>query len=67
MSKDNPWDTGHKLGHEFRKHQQSARDRDIDRDQFLDEHNNPDNFRPELPNSNRGHRGEDMTDTYFGP
>jgi predicted ribonuclease toxin of YeeF-YezG toxin-antitoxin module len=67
MSKDKAWDMGHKPGHEFRKHQKSAANRGIDRKQFLDEHNNPSNYRPELPSSNRSHAVEDMTDIYFGP
>jgi predicted ribonuclease toxin of YeeF-YezG toxin-antitoxin module len=67
MSPDEPWDMGHKPGYEFRKHQASARERGIPRDQFLDEHNDPSHYRPELPSSNRGHDGEDMTDNYFGP
>jgi uncharacterized Zn-binding protein involved in type VI secretion len=67
MSKDEPWDMGHKEGYEFRKHQRSAAERGIDRKTFLDEHNNPQHYRPELPSSNRSHAGEDLTDTYFGP
>ncbi|MFI8709573.1 HNH/ENDO VII family nuclease [Bacillus sp. NPDC077411] len=66
MYKDEPWDMGHKPGYEFRKHQKSAEERGITRKQFLDEHNNPDHFRPELPSSNRGHKGKDLTDNYFG-
>ena len=57
---------GHKPGFEFRKHQQSAKDRQINRKQFLNEYNNPSHYRPELPSSNRSHRGEDKTDQYFG-
>lgn len=41
-------------------------ERGITRKQFLDEHNNPDHYRPELPSSNRSHKGEDLTDDYFG-
>jgi hypothetical protein len=67
MDKNEAWDMGHKPGHEFRKHQQSAQDRNINRKQFLDEYNNPDSYRPELPSSNRSHAGEDVTDNYFGP
>ncbi|MDG4789344.1 HNH/ENDO VII family nuclease [Micromonospora sp. WMMD1102] len=61
------WDMGHKPGYEFRKHQASARRRRISRKEFLDEHNNPDHYRPELPSSNRGRAGEDRTDDYLGP
>ncbi|WP_282606546.1 HNH/ENDO VII family nuclease [Pelagibius sp. Alg239-R121] len=67
MSKDKPWDMGHKPGHEFKKHKQSAQDRGISRETFLDEHNTPSSYRPELPSSNRSHRGEDKTGSYFGP
>jgi predicted ribonuclease toxin of YeeF-YezG toxin-antitoxin module len=67
MSPDEPWDMGHKPGYEFRKHQESARARGISREQFLDEYNDPSKYRPELPSSNRSHRGENMTDEYFGP
>ncbi|MFB1051816.1 HNH/ENDO VII family nuclease [Paraliobacillus sp. JSM ZJ581] len=66
MNKDGPWDMGHKPGYEFRKHQQSAMERGISRKEFLDEHNNPDHYYPELPSSNRSHKGEDLTDDYFG-
>ena len=64
---DDPWQMGHKPGYEFRKHQQSARKRRISRKEFLDEHNNPDHYQPELPGSNMSHQGEDMTEQYFGP
>ena len=64
---EEPWDMGHKPGYEFKKHQQSAADREISRKQFLDEHNNPSHYRPELPSSNRGHAGEDVANKYFGP
>ena len=66
MSREKPWDMGHKEGYEFRKHQLSAMLRGISREQFLNEYNNPDHYRPELPSSNRSHKGEDMTDQYFG-
>ncbi|MED4351064.1 HNH/ENDO VII family nuclease, partial [Schinkia azotoformans] len=67
MNKEKPWDMGHKPGYEFRKHQISAAEREISRKQFLDEHNNPEHYRPELPSSNRSHVGEDPSDSYFGP
>lgn len=67
LNKDEPWDMGHKSGYEFRKHQKSAQERGITRKEFLDEHNNPDHYRPESPSANRSHKGEDMTDDYFGP
>ena len=67
MNFDDPWDMGHKPGYEFRKHKTSAQERNIERKQFLNEYNNPNHYRPELPSSNRGHFGEDMTETYYGP
>jgi hypothetical protein len=67
MSKKEPWDMGHKPGYEFRKHQASAAERKLTRKEFLDEYNNPEHYRPELPSSNRSHKGENVTDDYFGP
>lgn len=67
LKSNEPWDMGHKPGFEFKKHQQSAAERSIPRKQFLDEHNNPNHYRPELPSSNRSHAGEDLTNKYFGP
>jgi hypothetical protein len=67
INKNDPWQMGHKPGYEFRKHQQSAMKRGISREEFLDEHNNPYHYRPELPGSNQSHKGEDMTEQYFGP
>jgi HNH/ENDO VII superfamily nuclease with conserved GHE residues len=67
VNPDEPWDMGHKPGYEFRKHQQSAAERGVSRDQFLNEHNTSDHFRPENPSSNRGHQGEAPDDIYYGP
>lgn len=66
MSKNQAWDMGHKPGYEFYKHQKSAENRGITRQQFLNEYYNPEHYRPELPSSNRNHKGEDVTDNYFG-
>lgn len=66
MNSSEPWDMGHKPGYEFRKHQQSAIQRGISRKAFLDEYNDPTHYRPEPPSYNRSHRGEDLTDAYFG-
>ena len=66
MSKDKPWDMGHKPGYEFAKHQKSAEIRGISRDQFRKEYYNESHFRPELPSSNRSHKGENKTALYFG-
>ncbi|WP_323372978.1 HNH/ENDO VII family nuclease [Tumebacillus lacus] len=67
MDRGQPWDMGHKPGFEFRKHKESAKEREITRKEFLDEYNEPNHYRPELPSSNRSHKGEDMSDDYFGP
>lgn len=66
MSKEQPWDMGHKPGYEFHKHQQDARERGISRSEFLDEYYVADHYRPELPSSNQSHKGEDKTSRYFG-
>lgn len=66
MSKNQPWDMGHKPGYEFKKHQENAAQRGISREKFIDEYNNPDHLRPELPSSNRSHKGENRTGEYFG-
>jgi RHS repeat-associated protein len=66
MKKSDPWDMGHKPGYEFRKHKASAEKRGISRKKFLDEHNEAKKYRPELPSSNRSHKGEIKTDEYFG-
>jgi predicted ribonuclease toxin of YeeF-YezG toxin-antitoxin module len=66
MDKDEPWDMGHKPGYEFRKHRDSAYKRGISRDDFLDEHNDPSHYQPELPESNQGHAGEDHSSTFLG-
>lgn len=65
MSKDQPWHMGHKPGYEFSKHQESAERRQISREEFLDEHNNPGHYRPELPGSNMSHKGESKTENYY--
>ena len=67
MDPNKPWDMGHKPGYEYKKHQESARGRGISRKQFLNEHNEWEHYRPELPSSNRSHIGEDLTDIYLGP
>jgi len=67
MNKNKPWDMGHKPGYEFYKHKQSAMERGISRQQFRKEYYNPNHFRPELPSSNRSHKGENKTKRYFGP
>ncbi|MDP3549726.1 MAG: HNH/ENDO VII family nuclease [Novosphingobium sp.] len=66
MKKTDEWDMGHKPGYEFKKHQQDAMKRGIKRKQFLDEHNNPKHYRPELPSTNRGHSLEAPTGAWKG-
>lgn len=66
MSSDKPWDMGHQPGHEFWKHQQRAEDLGLPRSDFLNQHNMPSHYRPELPLSNRGHSVEGPIDLYLG-
>ncbi|WP_328590146.1 HNH/ENDO VII family nuclease, partial [Pseudomonas savastanoi] len=58
MKFDEPWDMGHKPGFEYWKHVRSAEARGISRKEFLDEYNKVEHYRPELPSSNRSHKGE---------
>ena len=67
MDQNEPWHMGHKPGYEFRKHRASAMERKITREQFINEHNDPSHYRPELPKSNLSHKGEDHTGIYLGP
>ncbi len=67
MSKDKPWDMGHKPRHEYRKFKASAKAQKMSRAQVLEHHNNPVQYRPELPSSNRGHALEDKSSRYSGP
>jgi RHS repeat-associated protein len=62
MSKDAPWDMGHLPGLEFRRLAAEAQAQGLTRKQFLDQHNDPTHYRPELPSSNRSHRGELLDD-----
>lgn len=66
MSRKKAWDMGHRPGKEHRKHAADAERRGIPRDEYLNEHNDPNRYRPELPSSNRSHKGEDKTDNYAG-
>lgn len=61
------WDMGHRPGYEFRKHRDDAYKRGISRKQFLNEHNTPSHYWPELPESNQCHDGEDHSDFFGGP
>jgi hypothetical protein len=57
---------GHKPKYEFWKHQRSAAERGISREQFLNEYNDAKNLRPETKKDNESHLYEDRTDAYFG-
>jgi HNH/ENDO VII superfamily nuclease with conserved GHE residues len=59
MSKDAAWDMGHQPGLEFRRRAALAEAEGWTREQFLDDDNDASHYRPELPSSNRSHRGED--------
>ncbi len=61
---DSQWDMGNKPGYEFRKHKVDAAKRGIGRKEFLNEHNNPSNYRPETRNTNRSHKLEDLSDDF---
>lgn len=66
MSKDSPWDMGHKPGYEWWKFQRHAEARGLSREQVITWNNNPKHFRPELPSSNRCHAAENLTSEFFG-
>jgi hypothetical protein len=64
---DDPWVMGHKPKYEFWKHQRSAAERGISREQFTDEFNrDPSHYRPETKADNESHKYEDKTDAYLG-
>lgn len=66
MSKNSPWDMGHKFGYEWWKFQKYAEAHGLSRKQVLDWNNNPEHFRPELPSSNRCHAAENLTSEFYG-
>ncbi len=66
MVRTDPWEMGHRYGYEFWKHRQSAAERGISRETFLDEHNHPNHYRPETPESNSSHQGEAPANIYYG-
>jgi hypothetical protein len=55
---DSDWQMGHEPGWEFRKHRSSAARRHLTREQFVDEYNDPNHYRPETPATNKGHELE---------
>ncbi|MFN7949731.1 MAG: DUF4157 domain-containing protein [Blastocatellia bacterium] len=61
-----PWVMGHKPKYEFWKHQRSAAERGISREQFIKEYNDPSHYRPETKKDNESHFYEDKTDVYLG-
>jgi archaellum component FlaC len=61
-----PWEMGHKPGYEFWKHQQSAAERGISREQFINEYNEPKLYRPETPETNASHKLEAPDHVYYG-
>ena len=71
MSKDEPWDMGHRPGMEYWKERDYAINDWLDnrnlttRQEFLDRMNDPSRYRPELPSSNRSHRAEDVSNDFW--
>ncbi len=61
-----PWVMGHKPKYESWKHQKSAAERGISREQYIKEYNDPKQYRPETPEDNASHKYEDKTDAYLG-
>src|SRR5206468_8868300 len=53
MGGNKAWDSGHRPGYELPKAQESAARRGITDQQWRNEQNDPDIYRPELPGSNR--------------
>jgi hypothetical protein len=47
---------------EFRRLAADAEAQGMSRADFLNQHNDPTHYRPELPSSNRSHRGELLDD-----
>ena len=71
MSKEEPWDMGHRPGMEYWKERDNAINNWLDnrdytsRKEFLDIMNDPSRYRPELPSSNRSHLGEDASSDFW--
>ena len=53
-----PWDMGHRPGFKFEDIQRRAAEEGWLRETFLNYHNNPLHYRPELPSTNRSHVAE---------
>ncbi len=52
------WDMGHIPGEQYRDVHERYMNGEIDKDEFLEWYRNPDNYRPELPSTNRGRQYE---------
>ncbi|MCO5238376.1 MAG: GH-E family nuclease [Chitinophagaceae bacterium] len=52
------WDMGHTKGNKYSDLVEKLRQGRINKEQFLDEYNNPKNYRPEKPLENQGHKHE---------
>ena len=55
---DEPWELGHKPGHELSDAQLRAEQEGWDRQSWIRYQTDPDIYRPELPSSNASHRWE---------
>jgi hypothetical protein len=58
ISKDGPYDYGHKPGYEWRNTQRRARAERWTREQVIEYENDPSHFQIEAPSSNRSHKYE---------
>jgi len=55
------WDMGHRPGKEFWRQKQEADEQGTSRKDWLDQHNDPNNYHAEDPSSNRSHKYEDKS------
>lgn len=71
MNKADPWEMGHRPMMEYWKERANAINKwlygrvAVSRKDFLDRLNDPSRYRPELPASNRSHRGEDKSSAFI--
>ena len=56
--KPRSWDMGHKPGKEWKDLKKQYENGEINKKQLLDEYNNADNYRPELPSPNRSNNSK---------
>lgn len=72
MRKKDAWEMGHKPKMEYWKERDNAinkwlyDEKTTTRKEFLDRMNEPSRYRPELPSSNRSHKGEDLSNDFIG-